>query len=780
MNPIHTILGLILAALILTGCPPPEPLPPPSVDSQTRPTDSGLDTDPGESTDDTGVPDEDGAQLFDSCEESTDCAEDYVCESITDGSPDRHCVGDLGTTCATDDSCASTYGYECVPEAPFSDTSICGPRSAAGGPCYEDDDCLNGLCGEASETCADGWGSECMLDSDCLEDGVCRLNEEGTRTCQLLGGMGDYCDQESDCDNGRECSVDGACLGLSSESGCWDDALCPEGTVCRDDGGVDACLEPAVDSGSACQEEPDCGDGLVCVDQVCLAEDGYECVDAEDCSGESVCYSGYCTAPVPEGSSCQDASGEADDAICEEGLICSGATLECVTPYTGVVGDECAADEECGVDDDDNTLLCNVYAEVCALPGPVIADFTASEIITASSSNDDWGDWACTDYPEVEVPDGYETWTFVDTVSHDTQGDDSADFIVVVDEAAEQVCGLAAGRPDGFLGIGYKNDNSSVSFHVNTVVYNPTLMEVSSHEYRASDCGDLPEDLPSGNAVSVPCQTSSEYYYPHTVEEGFESVGLVEVRGFVPGDRYGSFIHAVVNIAEMAISEDYVGVALERTMLFAASYDGLCGGWLSPVFNVVSWRAGLPAEARMGRYSVRQEGSDVTVDLADLGDNDGVRLSFFGIQSSNLDTDRIPDEQFWMYCGSFSEGGITCDLQPSDEYSAAFPYENEIEEILTKGAEEGGSKVCETVSMLNDFGVCDYVGMGIGKLTEIIFDALFPDPCGSGVDRDADWALEKTPSGEGWAYSYDATTGESNSNDNVSITVQIFDLNFDE
>lgn len=744
--------------------------------SGTRRDSGDVGSDSGSETDE---PDDEGGQLFEPCEHSSDCAEGLVCETITDGGDERRCVGDLGASCATDEACARTHGYECVPVESHKSTSVCGPPSAAGGPCQEDDDCVNGQCGEASEACADGWGSECMLDSDCIE-GVCRFDDEGDRTCQLLGTLGEPCDRDSDCDNGRPCSDDGVCLGLSGEQGCWDDAQCTNGTICRDDGGGDACLEPAVEAGSACLEESDCGDGLVCVELACLAEDGYECTDAEDCGDGSVCYSGYCTEPVPEGSSCQDASGAADDSICEAGLLCSGATLECVVPYSGEVGQACAIDDECGADDLGNTLLCNPYAEVCALPGKVIHNFEVSDLTTATADNDSWGDWACASFPEVEVPDGYATWTYVDTVSHDSQGEDQAKFIIVKDEDAEQVCAIALGRPDGFLGIGHRNESSSISFHVNTVVYNPTLMEVYSHEYRASDCDSLPKSLPSGNSVSVPCQTSSEYYYPHTVEEGFEAVGLVELRGLIPGDDYGSFIHTVVNIAEISMSEDFIGIDIERTMLFAASYDGLCGGWLSPMFHVISWRAGLPAEARMGRYSVRQSGGAVTLDFADLGENEGVRLSYFGLQSSNLDTTRIPDEQFWMYCGSFSESGVTCDLQPSDEFSEAFSGENKIEEIFTDAAADGVAKYCKTQAMLNSLGVCDYIGIGVGEIVEIIFDALFPDPCGSGNDKDADWRLEKSVSGDGWAYSYDATTGEDQNNDDVGVTVQVFDLNFDE
>lgn len=770
-----TILTVLL--VVLAGCgwsPMPSAIPDPHTVDSTASIDPNTDTGTSNDSVEAG-----GGDVFDECDGAHPCGDGLVCETDADGSGAR-CLGDAGASCTDDFGCAASRGYACIPAEPHGREQVCGARSGPAGPCMEDDDCASGQCGEASEQCAASLGSTCYSNEDCYEPGVCRYTADGVRECQLAGDMGDYCDAASDCADGRTCTA-GICTGHAGETGCVDELECPDTTVCRDPGdGVSACLEPAEESGSACVDAFDCGSGLICVDSICLAEGGAECVDSDDCTEGNVCYSGYCTGPVAEGESCQNASGLPADSICADGLMCSGATLTCTTPYSGEVGEACAVDEECG-SDNGNLLLCNVWTSTCAIPGPTISAFAVSEVQTVTADGDSWADWSCVDFPEVEVPDGYAMWTYVDTLSHSSYGEDSADFLIVVDDVARMVCATAKGEKDGFWPFTSDGPPVQASYRINTLVYNPTLMDVVYPEedesaFRAEDCPDLPRSLPTGISATAPCQTGSEYYYPVTIPSGWEAVGLVETRGYVSGGDYGGFIHTVVSLSEMAISEDYIGIALDRTMLFAGSYDSMCGGYVSVLFNTVRWRTGLPVQARLGRYNVRQPGGAVTQNLSALGDPGGVHLSFLGIQSYNLDTDRIPDDEFWSFCGSFSTSGITCDVQPSDEDSEAFPYENEIEEMLSEAAEDGTVDVCESFGAPGD--LCDVVGAGVGMIVELIFDALFPDECGDGQDTDADWTLTKTQIGDGWSYSYDASTGEDSENDNVGITAEILDMNF--
>ncbi|MBW2262636.1 MAG: hypothetical protein JRG91_11735 [Deltaproteobacteria bacterium] len=97
-------------------------------------------------------------------------------------------------------------------------------------------------------------------------------------------GIGDPCNEDSDCPDGQSC-FDDAGDGFCTEP-CADGA-CPEGTVCVESLGEPLCLPE-------CDTDEDCGEGMACVDGVCHPA----CETDEDCNGDYVCEYGGCVTPT--------------------------------------------------------------------------------------------------------------------------------------------------------------------------------------------------------------------------------------------------------------------------------------------------------------------------------------------------------------------------------------------------------------------------------------------------------------------------------------------------
>lgn len=153
-------------------------------------------------------------------------------------------------------------------------------------------------------------GADCVLNSDCAEPLVCRLERcrrqcvdsrdcsAGLRCLQLpdadeqLGGACQLPD-ESECTLTSECPDGLVCRLETCTTECVEDRDCPPGATCEpDESGANACVEPLAE---LCIYDSDCPAGHVCTDdQRCEVE----CVEgARDCDPPRVCIRNVCQLP---------------------------------------------------------------------------------------------------------------------------------------------------------------------------------------------------------------------------------------------------------------------------------------------------------------------------------------------------------------------------------------------------------------------------------------------------------------------------------------------------
>ncbi len=258
-----------------------------------------------------------------------------------------YCDTDQGNTCVgcggEDDRCLAAARTQCVGDGcfecdprvlqgyagcdPLSDAPFCAPDSSTCQACTVDRECDEspggGQCvGDFCRVCDPGDHEGCNDDSLCCVDGIpgCRATDFAVE-CEACGVP---CDPVT-ADN----CTDRACR-------CGEAAACADGTpFCVDS----VCVE--------CVADGDCGDGTICVDNVCRACDP---TDNRNCVADSdapVCDSGAFTCRgCGANAECDGGSGPAANV---NGPICldSGACRVC-DPIAGDDQHEgCLADELC-------------------------------------------------------------------------------------------------------------------------------------------------------------------------------------------------------------------------------------------------------------------------------------------------------------------------------------------------------------------------------------------------------------------------------------------------
>lgn len=183
-------------------------------------------------------------------------------------------------------------------------------------------------------------------DADCSSlDDACGVGEcDPTVGCQRVPRMdGTRCDDGDACTTGDACA-EGACVGGEGVD-CSDlDGACSVG-VCDP---ADGCVVDPVEDGTGCDDGDACTDADGCLDGVCVGE-------AVDCSGlGDACNAGACdpltgdcvTAPVMDGTPCDDGLVCTGDGVCDAGVCVEGDPIDC----SGVAG-TCgvgSCDEETG------------------------------------------------------------------------------------------------------------------------------------------------------------------------------------------------------------------------------------------------------------------------------------------------------------------------------------------------------------------------------------------------------------------------------------------------
>jgi len=159
------------------------------------------------------------------------------------------------------------------------------PPPVLGGGCVLNSDCADPLVCRL-ELCR----RQCVSSRDCgagllclnigeAESGACQLPEE--RSCALT----------SDCTAGLACNF-GTCT-----TACVEDRDCPPGAQCLTDdaSGALACIEPQTDG---CIYNSDCPAGFVCApDQSCRVE----CREDRDCDAPRRCVGSFCVLPDASG-----------------------------------------------------------------------------------------------------------------------------------------------------------------------------------------------------------------------------------------------------------------------------------------------------------------------------------------------------------------------------------------------------------------------------------------------------------------------------------------------
>ena len=200
-----------------------------------------------------------------------------------------------------------------------------------------------------------------LVDNDC--DGSI---DEGTRnvcgTCgpdpiETCDGIDNDCDGATD-EGGAICGAGEACV-FGECAGPCEAGQCPDGELCTNGSCVSFCAGVECRQGESCNDatgvcesdcDPACGDDEVCIDSVCMENDGGPC-DGVECGGDSFCRAGECVfscagISCPYGQACLD--GQCEDVRCG-GVVCGDGQVCVNDECIGVAcnDDDCPAGEAC-------------------------------------------------------------------------------------------------------------------------------------------------------------------------------------------------------------------------------------------------------------------------------------------------------------------------------------------------------------------------------------------------------------------------------------------------
>jgi hypothetical protein len=139
-----------------------------------------------------------------------------------------------------------------------------------------------------------GVGEDCSF-GVCGDGLYCEFD---TATCQPTAGAGGACFLDEECDDGLHCADDMKCQALpGAGQPCTVYAQCAADLVCD----ADSVCQPYPKEGEPCDYE--CADGLIC-DGVCKPPpgDGEPCGEFGACAEGNSCddMTGLCTADPPE------------------------------------------------------------------------------------------------------------------------------------------------------------------------------------------------------------------------------------------------------------------------------------------------------------------------------------------------------------------------------------------------------------------------------------------------------------------------------------------------
>ena len=241
------------------------------------------------------------ASDFGSLGNDADCTSDTDCASLHCADPGdgrRRCLtpcrADAGA-CYAEEVCVASAGNcgGCVEAA-----LVSGLPRGLGEPCGADGECASGTCFEDGglRYCSRACEGGCPGGYHC-RGGMCARG--------ALGGVGDSCLENEDCESSTVCAVQGERRWCTAV--CTDASGCPPGFSCLEGDGARVCAPEGGLVGDACSEGTDCISGLCASTGTCVREcspstgcgAGFECFRTADgaaalCVRPSALQSGGC------------------------------------------------------------------------------------------------------------------------------------------------------------------------------------------------------------------------------------------------------------------------------------------------------------------------------------------------------------------------------------------------------------------------------------------------------------------------------------------------------
>ena len=245
------------------------------------------------------------------CDDASACTTDDVCDD------EGECKGTNAVSCPPSTApctvavCSPETG-ECV-AAPAADGKLCND----GNVCTTGDLCQNGTCTGAAVTCPQN-------DEECTVAGC----DPATGKC-VTGPVqkGVNCDDGLGCTDNDQCDGSGACVGKS--------AACPApedpcfGAACDESTGE--CAPYPLPNGSPCEDGNLCTSGDLCLAGGCVTGSLPTCLPSSSCETASCDpETGECsTAPLPNGSECEDDNPCTVGESCYQGACTGGDEMAC-------------------------------------------------------------------------------------------------------------------------------------------------------------------------------------------------------------------------------------------------------------------------------------------------------------------------------------------------------------------------------------------------------------------------------------------------------------------
>jgi MYXO-CTERM domain-containing protein len=243
----------------------------------------------------------------------TESCSGFAC--VATGACNQICDEDQDTCVECDDPADCNDSNGCTDDACTSGECVNTPNTAAcddGLFCTQTDVCSAGSCMGSGDPCA---GQNCSEGLDACVDCTSPADCDDANPCTddlCSGGECSYATNTAACDDGLFCTMNDQCdMGVCGGSG---DA-CASGQICDEVG--NACLD--------CDEDSDCDDGAECTSDTCVdgtcehvnVTFGTPCQnDGEFCSGPEQCASGVCQSlgdPCGVGTMCNEVANTCDE-----------------------------------------------------------------------------------------------------------------------------------------------------------------------------------------------------------------------------------------------------------------------------------------------------------------------------------------------------------------------------------------------------------------------------------------------------------------------------------